>query len=82
MKVILGNRDPFGRWARLAEQIAADYRGRPLTVLGVLTGSLIFLSDLIRQLNLPLQVGLIQASSYPGAHDDSGSPDDRRIGHA
>lgn len=53
--------------AQLARQIAADYKGRPLTVLGVLTGSIIFLSDLVRQLNLPLRVGLIQASSYRGA---------------
>ena len=50
----------------LAEEIAGQYRGRPLTVLGVLTGSLIFLSDLIRRLNIPLQVGLLQASSYRG----------------
>src|SRR5437868_13865379 len=52
--------------AGLARKIAADYEGRPLTILGVLTGSIIFLSDLVRQLNLPLRVGLIQASSYRG----------------
>ncbi|HUG92401.1 MAG TPA: phosphoribosyltransferase family protein, partial [Planctomycetaceae bacterium] len=40
--------------------------GRPLTVLGVLTGSIIFVSDVIRRINLPLRVGLIQASSYRG----------------
>src|SRR5262249_20073834 len=51
---------------QLARQLAVDYRGRPLTVLGVLTGSLIFLSDLIRRLDIPLRVGLIQASSYRG----------------
>lgn len=52
--------------AGLAGKIAADYEGRPLTILGVLTGSIIFLSDLVRQLNLPVRVGLIQASSYRG----------------
>ncbi len=52
--------------ARLAAEIDADYHGRPLTVLGVLTGSIIFLSDLVRCLNQPLRVGLIQASSYRG----------------
>lgn len=51
---------------RLAQQLAADYAGRPLTVLGVLTGSIIFLSDVIRRIDLPLRVGLIQASSYRG----------------
>lgn len=52
---------------RMAQSIAADYAGRPLTVLGVLTGSIVLLADLIRALNLPLRVGLIQASSYRGA---------------
>ena len=51
----------------LGEQIAHDYRDHPLTVLGVLTGSIVLLSDLIRKINLPLRVGLIQASSYRGA---------------
>jgi hypoxanthine phosphoribosyltransferase len=38
----------------------------------VLTGSLIFLSDLVRQLDLPLRIGLIQASSYRGATTTAG----------
>jgi hypoxanthine phosphoribosyltransferase len=54
------------RVGELARQIAADYQGRPVTIVGVLTGSLIFLADLIRHLDLPLRVGLIQASSYRG----------------
>jgi hypoxanthine phosphoribosyltransferase len=51
----------------LGRQIAQDYADKPLTVLGVLTGCLIFLSDLIRQMDLPLKVGLLEASSYRGA---------------
>lgn len=38
----------------------------PITVVGILTGSLVFLADLIRQLDRPLQIGLVQASSYRG----------------
>lgn len=53
--------------AALGQQIAEEYRGQPLTVLGVLTGSIVFLSDLIRAIDVPLRVGLIQASSYRGA---------------
>ena len=52
--------------AELGRRIAADYRDRPLTILGVLTGSIILLSDLIRKIDLPLRVGLIQAASYRG----------------
>jgi hypoxanthine phosphoribosyltransferase len=50
--------------AALGRQIAADYAGRPLTVIGVLTGSVILVSDLVRSIELPLRVGMIHASSY------------------
>jgi len=58
--------------AELGERIAIDYDGKPLTLLGVLTGSLIFLSDLMRQIELPHRVGLIQASSYRGTVTEPG----------
>ncbi|MBV9122868.1 MAG: hypoxanthine phosphoribosyltransferase [Planctomycetes bacterium] len=61
------------RVAELARQIAADYRERrPVTIIGVLTGSLMFLADLVRHLDGPLRIGLIQASSYRGAVTDPG----------
>lgn len=55
------------RVGELARQIQADYRDQPVTLVGVLTGSLIFLADLMRHLELPIRVALIQASSYRGA---------------
>ncbi len=57
---------------KLGRRIAEEYRGRPLTILGVLTGSIVLLSDLIRQIDLPLRVGLIQASSYRGRSTSPG----------
>src|SRR5437870_1806164 len=56
----------------LARQIAADYRDRPVTIVGVLTGSLMFLADLVRHLDLRLRIGLIQASSYRGTAREPG----------
>jgi len=53
--------------SRLAAEVARRYGGRPLTVVGVLTGSLVLLADLIRLLDLPLRVGVIQTRSYRGA---------------
>src|SRR6266487_6932233 len=67
MNVLLTAEEIQNRIGELARQIAADYRDRPLTIVGVLTGSLIFLADLVRRLDLPLRIGLIQASSYRGA---------------
>jgi hypoxanthine phosphoribosyltransferase len=53
--------------ARLADEICAYYEGRTLVIVGVLTGSVVLLADLIRLLDMPLKVGLVQASSYRGA---------------
>jgi hypoxanthine phosphoribosyltransferase len=53
--------------ARLARQISLDYAGRSPSLIGVLTGSLVLLADLMRQIDLPLRIGLVQARSYRGA---------------
>jgi hypoxanthine phosphoribosyltransferase len=60
------------RVAELGRRIEADYQGRPLTIVAVLTGSLILLADLIRQIHLPLRVALLQAGSYRGAATTAG----------
>jgi hypoxanthine phosphoribosyltransferase len=57
---------------RLAREISAQYADRPLTIIGVLTGSIVLLADLIRQLSMPLRVGVVQASSYRGAGTSRG----------
>src|SRR5439155_13423265 len=54
------------RVAALAREIAGDYQEQHLTIVGVLTGCLMFLADLVRHLDLPLRIGLLQASSYRG----------------
>ncbi len=56
----------------LGDQLSADYASEPLTVVGVLTGGLVFLADLIRAMPLPVQVGVVQASSYRGSATTSG----------
>src|SRR5437667_8726334 len=57
----------------LGGEIAAVYPNHePVTIVGVLTGCLIFLADLIRRLDLPLRIALIQASSYRGATTNPG----------
>jgi hypoxanthine phosphoribosyltransferase len=60
------------RVCQLGREIEADYQGKPLTIVAVLTGSLILLADLIRQIHLPLRVALLQASSYKGARVTAG----------
>ena len=51
---------------RLAREIGLAYRHQSLTIVGVMTGSVVLLADLIRLLEMPLRVGVLQASSYRG----------------
>ena len=53
------------RIAELAQQIATDLDGRPVTIAALMTGAMIFLADLIRQLPVVMRIHLIEMSSYP-----------------
>jgi len=72
VKILLTEAQILERVRELGRQIEADYHGKPLTIVAVLTGSLIVLADLIRQIHLPLRVALLQASSYKGATTTAG----------
>lgn len=54
------------RVRELGEQLARDYAGRPLTVVGVLHGSVVLVADLIRAIPIPHQIAFVRASSYRG----------------
>jgi hypoxanthine phosphoribosyltransferase len=75
MEVLISTERIQDRVAELARQIAGDYRPGPVTIVGVLTGSLMFLADLVRRLDLPVRIGLIQASSYRGPATEPGQLD-------
>ncbi|MBY0229714.1 MAG: hypoxanthine phosphoribosyltransferase [Gemmataceae bacterium] len=66
MRILIPAERIAERVRELAGQIERDYAGRPLTVVGVLTGCLVFLADLVRRIDLPLKIHLVQASSYRG----------------
>jgi hypoxanthine phosphoribosyltransferase len=66
MQILLSAEQIQASIDRLAEEIRQREAGRPLTVIAVLTGSIIFLADLIRKLDMPLRVGVLQARSYQG----------------
>jgi hypoxanthine phosphoribosyltransferase len=64
MRVLISEAEISARLDELGRELSATYRGGSLTVVGVLTGSLLFLADLMRKLDVPHQVGFLQASSY------------------
>jgi hypoxanthine phosphoribosyltransferase len=61
------------RVRELGAEITAGYPDGELLVLGLLKGSFIFLSDLVREVGRPLQVDFLVASSYGDATESSGS---------
>lgn len=67
MRTLLSEHEVGQGVKRMADQIVSIYGSAPLTVVGVLTGSVVLLADMIRHLTMPLRVGVVQASSYRGA---------------
>jgi hypoxanthine phosphoribosyltransferase len=63
----------LSRLDELAREITADYRGRDLTVVAVLNGSLIFAADLLRRVPLPLELKCVSVASYHGGTESSGT---------
>jgi hypoxanthine phosphoribosyltransferase len=66
MRVLLSSDDLATGIDRLATEVRAVVGCRPLTVVGVLTGSIVLVADLIRRLEGPVQVSMVWASSYRG----------------
>ncbi|WP_054738526.1 hypoxanthine phosphoribosyltransferase [Cellulosilyticum ruminicola] len=60
------------RVAELGQQITKDYEGQNLLVVGILKGSNMFMSDLVRNIKLPLKLDFMVVSSYGNATESSG----------
>jgi hypoxanthine phosphoribosyltransferase len=58
---------------RLAIEIKKDYQGKHPLLICILKGSFIFLADLVRQLNMPLEVDFVKLSSYGSGTETSGN---------
>ncbi len=55
------------RVAEMGRELSKKYEGKPLIVLGVLRGGAIFCADLVRAMDIPLEISFIQTSSYQAA---------------
>ena len=70
-EVLLSEEQIRARIQELGTQITADYAGRHLTLVSVLKGSLPFMADLMRQIDVPLRIDLMEVSSYGGTSTES-----------
>ncbi len=72
MEILLTAEEISTRVSELAQEISDDYKGKMPLLIGVLKGAVVFLSDLIRELNIPLEIDFIAVSSYGADTASSG----------
>lgn len=60
------------RIAELAKEIENDYKGKQLVCVGLLKGSIMFMADLLKKVNLDLSMDFMKVSSYHGGTDSTG----------
>ena len=72
LKVLVDREEISKTVGRLAFEINRDYRGKEPLLIGVLKGSFVFMADLIRHLDLPLEIDFVRVSSYGSGDESSG----------
>ncbi|NLL92182.1 MAG: hypoxanthine phosphoribosyltransferase [Ruminococcaceae bacterium] len=65
-KVLISSEEISKRIEEIGKQISRDYEGKDLLMVSVLKGSFIFMSDLVRSVDIPLEVDFMMVSSYVG----------------
>ena len=71
-EILLDSQTVADRVAELGAQIAADYAGRDPVLVSVLKGSLVFLADLMRTMDIPTSIDLMELSSYGSGTESTG----------
>ncbi len=73
LQVLLSENKVRRRVQELGKEIARDYRGKELVLVGVLKGSFVFISDLGRAIDLPVTFDFLRVSSYQNGTKTSGT---------
>jgi hypoxanthine phosphoribosyltransferase len=71
-EILVPAEDLSRRVRELGEQVSRDYAGKNLLLIGVLKGAVFFLSDLMRHLDIPVEVDFMAVASYGSATKTSG----------
>ena len=72
MRVLINHDEIVEMCERIGAEITRDYAGKEPLIICVLKGSLPFHAELIKHIDLPLEIDFIQASSYNGGTETSG----------
>lgn len=71
-KVLIDEETLMNRVKELGEQITEDYRGKDLIVICILKGAILFTSDLVKEIKLPMAIDFMAVSSYGTSTKSSG----------
>jgi hypoxanthine phosphoribosyltransferase len=71
-EILVTAEDLTRRVRELADEISRDYAGKDLVLIGVLKGAVFFLSDLMRHIEIPVEVDFMAVASYGSATKSSG----------
>lgn len=72
LKILISKEELQEKVKELGKKITEDYKDKDLMIVGVLKGCVIFLSDLIREIDLPLTMDFMVVSSYGSSTKSSG----------
>jgi len=72
MKTLIPKPKIERRVKAIARKISKDYKGKDLVLIGILKGAFVFLSDLIRNVTIPVEIDFIQVASYGASTASSG----------
>lgn len=73
LKTLYSKEDIEDACRRLGQQITADYKDRKPVVVGVLKGAIFFMTDIVREMDLYMDIDFIDVSSYHGGTASSGT---------
>lgn len=71
-EVLISEEQLAAKVAELGARISKDYEGKKLIILGVLKGSVVFMTDLLRQITIPVEMDFMAVSSYGSGTKTSG----------
>ena len=71
-ELVVSEDDLQSRIAQLGKEITVDYAGRPPLLVGVLKGAFVFMADIARAIDLPVEFDFMAVSSYGAATKTSG----------
>lgn len=72
-RILITEEEIRDRVREVGAKITEDYRGKELAIIGVLKGSVVFMADLMRAVDLPLTIDFMSVSSYAGGTNTTGA---------